>query len=161
MLHSVIAEIMHLAGYAEADARTIASDAVLVETHLASHMWSMTQARVAKPQRYSLAEFQSVTPGFDWVRVFDTIVAEMMQTNSKVVLHNPITSGKLFEVDNLHGFYAGMNKIITIDQLPRLKHYMLVYYLPSVTYCNLSVILLWCSFLNSQLALIFFAVEND
>ena len=117
----------------------------------------MTQARVAKPKRYSLAEFERATPGFDWVRVFDTIVAEMMQINSKVVLHNPITSGKL---DNLHGFYAGMNKIITIDQLPRLKHYMLVYYLLSVAYCNLLVIRLWCSLLNSQLALIFFAVEN-
>jgi predicted metalloendopeptidase len=126
MLHSVIVEIMHLAGYAQADAQTIASDAVAIETHLAAHMWSNTEARVAKPKRYSLAEFQKVTPGFDWVHVFDVIVAEMMKVNDKVVLHNPLTSGQLFEVDNLHGFYAGMSKIITVDQLPRLKHYMLV-----------------------------------
>ena len=126
MLHSVIVEIMHLAGYAQADAETIASDAVAIETHLAAHMWSNTEARVAKPKRYSLAAFESVTPGFDWVHVFDVIVAEMMKVNDKAVLHNPITSGQLFEVDNLLGFYAGMNKIISIDQLPRLKHYMLV-----------------------------------
>jgi len=125
MLHNVIVEIMNLAGYAEADATAIATDAVAVETHLASHMWSNTQSRVAKPQRYSLAQFQSVTPGFDWVHIFDTIVAKMMQVNSNTVLHNPLTSGRLFEVDNLHGFFAGMNKIITADQLPRLKHYML------------------------------------
>jgi len=126
MLLSVITEIMHLAGYAEADAQAIASDAVAVETHLASLMWSNTQSRVAKPERYSFAEFQSVTPGFDWIKVFDTIVAAMMQVNGNIVLHNPLSSGQLFEVENLHGFYAGMNKIMTIDQLPRLKHYMLV-----------------------------------
>jgi predicted metalloendopeptidase len=126
MLHSVVVEIMHLAGYAEADAQAIASDAVAIETHLAQHMWSNTKSRVAKPQRYSLAELQSVTPGFDWVRVFDTIVAKMMQVNSKEVLHNPLTSGRLFEVENLHGYFAGLNKIISADQLPRLKHYMLV-----------------------------------
>jgi len=125
MLLSVITEIMHLAGYAEADAQAIASDAVAVETHLASLMWSNTQSRVAKPERYSFAEFQSVTPGFDWIKVFDTIVAAMMQVNGNIVLHNPLSSGQLFEVENLHGFYAGMNKIMTIDQLPRLKHYML------------------------------------
>ncbi len=126
MLHSVVVEIMHLAGYAEADATAIANDVIFVETHLAKHMWSNTQSRIAKPLRYSLAEFQSVTPSFDWVHVFDTIVAKMMQVNGNTVLHNPITSGRLFEVDNLHGFFAGMNKIITADQLPRLKNYMMV-----------------------------------
>jgi predicted metalloendopeptidase len=128
MLHSVITEIMQLAGYAEADAQTIAKDAVAVEKHLASHMWSNTQARVAKPQRYSLAQLQRATPGFDWVLVFDTVVASIMQVNSKVVLRNPLTFRPLFEVDNLYGFYSGMNRIMTADQLPRLKNYMLVSY---------------------------------
>ena len=133
MLLSVITDIMHLAGYSEADAQIIAGDAVAVETHLAAFMWSNTQSRVAKPERYSFAELQSVTPGFEWITVFDTIVAAMMQVNNKIVLHNPLTSGQLFEVDNLHGFYAGMNKIMTADQLPRLKHYMLVGFRSSVT----------------------------